>query len=376
MINLKRPLFGAIGAAAIAITLAACGTKAEDAAKATTGAQASKAISVVDCLGRTVTLDRPAQRIAYTHFASAEALKILGAWDLVVARDGYTSDSLVYPGLDKIPALGPKLGNGFEPNMELLLSSDVDLLVLEEIPMPGLMELIAKVEDSMAVVVLKTYDPSGIEASMRALGALVGKETRAEDFLSWYGSTRDAIVARTAGIAEADKVRMFYKTGYGAPEDIMTFSDELSYVPERNRITGCVNVAADLPSQGGWVISLDGEWLTRQDIDVMIYGDPVGQYYGLKATDTAPLEAYRQAVMALPVFAHTDAVKNNRVYMQDPSFFGTPRFIVGFSYMAKIFYPDRLAGIDTDAIHKEYLTRFLGLDEKTASGGIFIYPKD
>lgn len=155
----------------------------------------------------------------------------------------------------------------------------------------------------------------------------------------------------------------------------MTFSNDLSYIEARNKYTGCINVAATLPSQGGWVPSIDNEWLVKQDYDVLVIGDPQPINYGLMVNDATPLKEYRKQVMALPVFENSKAVKNNKVYMQTDAFFGTPSFIIGFTYLAKWFHPELFSSLNPSDIIDEYYKTFLKVDTNKTGKGIFVYPE-
>lgn len=331
-------------------------------------------ITVTDVLGREVSVDLPVKSVAYTHYSTSEALKILNAWDLVVARDGYTGDNLIYPNLEEIPALTSVMGNSFEPNMEILLEINPDLLILEIIPMPGIEALINELDGIIPTVAVKTYDPEKMVQSFEILGKLLGKEEEANIYIDWCIQLQSFLSEKISPLKQEELTKIFYKTGYGNVEDLMTFSNELSYVPARNRLTGCINIAADLPSQGGWVPSIDSEWLVEQDYDVLVIGDPQQNNFGFYKDSLDELKEYREQVMSLPVFADSNAVKNNRVYMQDDAYFGTPRFIVGFAYLAKWFHPDLFDNFDPASIQEEYFTKFLKLDSKDIKNGVFVFP--
>lgn len=333
-----------------------------------------KTITVIDVLNREVSINLPIKSVAYTHYSTSEALKILDAWDFVVARDGYTNDEIIYPNIESIPALTSTMGNGFEPNMEVLFDINPDLLILEIIPMPGINELINDLEGIIPVIAIKTYDPEKMVQSFEILGKILNREEEADIFINWTNKIKDQIVEKTSTLKDSQLTRIFYKTGYGNVGDVMTFSDELSYVPARNKITGCVNIAADLPSQGGWVPAIDNEWLIDQTYDVLIIGDPQDNAFGFYKNSLDKLKLYREKVMSLSVFNDSEAVKNDKVYMQDSSFFGTPRFIVGFAYLAKWFHPDLFEELDVESIHEEYLSKFLKLDSKDIKNGVFVYP--
>ena len=50
---------------------------------------AGGSVSISDCMGREVTVNGPVKRIAFCHFATGEALKILDAWGLVTGRSAH-----------------------------------------------------------------------------------------------------------------------------------------------------------------------------------------------------------------------------------------------------------------------------------------------
>lgn len=333
-------------------------------------------VSVTDSLGRTVTIKKPVRRIAYLHFSIQDTLKILNAWEMVVARDGFQGDAVIYPNSDDIPTLIPFMGNPYQPNKELLLSLDVDLLILPVIPMPGLDELLADLRGLIPVAVFNTYNPEKISQSITALGSLLGREKEAKQFVSWSDAIVDFLLQRTADMPQEEKTRIFMKTGWGEPEDIMSFSDEFDYVPFRNRITGSINVAGDCPSSGGWIQTIDLEWLIMQDIDVVYIVDSKPKLFGLQATDYAPVIEHYQKVKELAVFSGTDAYKNNKFYYLYDNFFGTPGSIIGFAYLAKWFHPDLFEDLNPKALHQEYLLRFMRVEVDLSKQGVFVYPEE
>lgn len=331
-------------------------------------------ITVVDILGREVSIDLPVKSVAYTHYSTSEALKILDAWDLVVARDGYTNDKIIYPNIEDIPALTSTMGNVFEPNMEILLDINPDLLILEVIPMPGLDALLNELNGIIPTIAVKTYDPDKMIQSFEILGKALEKEEEANTYIDWCVHVQSLLSDKTSHLKQDELTKMFFKTGYGNAEDLMTFSNELSYIQARNRLTGCINIAADLPSQGGWVPTIDSEWLVKQDYDVLVIGDPQPNNYGFYKDSLDELENYRNQVMELPVFEDSKAVKTGRVYMQTDSYFGTPGFIIGFTYLAKWLHPDLFENINPESIQDEYFAKFLKLDREDINNGVFVFP--
>jgi len=336
----------------------------------------TETITVMDYTGRKVTVTQPVERIAYTHYSTAEALMILDAWDLVVAKDAYPYETEISETGKKIPEISSPMGNPYEPNMELLYKLDPDLLVLDVIPMPGMQELINTLEGDIPVVTVKTYDPLEIPRSFTVLGDLLDRKKEAADFIAWHKGTRKKLSERTKDLSEDEKTRLFFKTGGGDPEDVMTFTDEIPYVLVRNKIVGCINVAGNLPARGGWAAEVDQEWLAVKDIEIMIIGDPQMGRYGPREKDASEIAEHRREVMELPVFSGLAAVKNDRVYMQAEAFTGTPRVLIGFAYLAKWCHPDLFEDLDPRELHQEYYTRFLGADVDLMNQGVFVYPEE
>ncbi|MCY1153159.1 MAG: ABC transporter substrate-binding protein [Sphaerochaetaceae bacterium] len=333
-------------------------------------------VTVVDVLDRQVSIELPVERVAFTHYSTAEALKLIDAWSVAVARDGYTNEKVLYPNIDEIPALTPIMGSSYEPNMEVLLEINPDVLILEVIPMPGIEDLINKLEGIIPVIAVKTYDPEKMVQSFEILGKILNKEEEASKYINWCIDIQNYLIDKVSTLKEDELTRIFYKTGYGGVEDLMTFTNELSYIPVRNKLTGCINVAADLDSQGGWVPSLDSEWLVQQEYDVLIIGDPQPNGFGFYKDSIEELDEYRNQVMKLPVFADSTAVKNDRVYMQYESYFGSPSFIIGFAYMAKWFHPQLFSDFDPSSLQKEYFQEFMNVDPIDIENGIFVYPEE
>ena len=99
----------------------------------------------------------------------------------------------------------------------------------------------------------------------------------------------------TASLAQTEKPSIFLKTGWGSVDDLQTFTDELPGFPERNDITGCINTAAEIPSIGGWVQTVDQEWLVAQKMDVLVIMDYIAGAFGTDIDDNTMIRTHRGA---------------------------------------------------------------------------------
>ncbi|MBF9016516.1 MULTISPECIES: ABC transporter substrate-binding protein [unclassified Oceanispirochaeta] len=331
-------------------------------------------ITITDSKGREVKVNLPVERVAFSHFATGEAIKIVDAWDMVVGRDAFTSDRIIFPDLDEIPLISGM--SVYELNYEEIYELDIDLFIAVDIPMPGFDEMVLKLEPDIPVVTLNFHEPSTIKENLEKLGLLLGKEEEARDYIDWYDDLVDGMSSKTAALDETEMPAMFYKVGWGGVDDIQTFTDDFTAMPERNMLTGCINTAAEVPSTGGWVQAVDPEWLVTQSVDVMVVGDPIQNGYGAGVDDNSLIRDHREKIVEHSIYSGFEAVKNKRVYMIAGEFFGTPRFIIGYAYMAKWFHPALFSDFDPQTIHQEYLTRFMRIDYDLNEHGVFIYPEE
>ncbi len=331
-----------------------------------------KTVTVTDFLGREVTVSLPVESVAFTHYSTPEVLRILDSWDLAVARGPYNLDTSIHPNFDDVP----DLGGIYEVNLEALIDIDPDLLILESIPGPGLPELIEALDGVIPVVVLRTFNPATLVDGFETLGQLLDKEEEASNYIAWYQDIENSIAERTANLEESEKTRYFYHNAWGG-DGIGTLTDAFDYIPDRNRITGSINVAGDIADQGaGAIFTIDQEWLASQDFDVLIIGDGMGPNYGIEVDDNSFVAAERERIAGNPVFAETSAVQNDRVFYQSDHFLGSPRSVIGFAYYAKWLHPDLFEDLDPQALHQEYYTRILGVDVDLTETGVFVYPEE
>ncbi|AKB61273.1 ABC transporter substrate-binding protein [Methanosarcina mazei] len=345
--------------------------------KANTTATDTKII-IIDALGREVTLDKPAERIAYTHYSVAEVLKAVGAWDRVVTRDGYISDEKFYPNLDKIPAICP-VRNPMDINYEKTIETQPDVLILPKFEWYGTTEeIINALEPDIPVVFVDTLNPDSFCDTIKIIGMVTGKEEEAQEYIEFYSGIYDPIVTKTSRITQEDRLNVFYKAFSDTPEQIKTYGKEMPGGNEFFNAAGGKNIAGDLPFAYG---DVDKEWILEQDIDaivIMCWDQHYPDIFGYAVNDSELAsesgKEIQEEIMRQDVFAHTDAVKNEKVYLLHNELLSTPRNIIAIAYMAKWFYPEEFPDLDPEALHQEYLDRFIKADYNLSNAGLFAYP--
>jgi len=335
-------------------------------------------ITITDAIGREVTIKKPVERIAFTHPTTGEMIEIVGAWDRVVTADYNSRDKVLFPGAKDLPVINsPK--SIYDLNFEAVFEAHPDIFLTISVPMPGFEDVVAKLEPDIPVVVVASpYDPEAWTKGVTLLGEILDKEEEAKEFVTWCKGIENMIKERTAGLSEEEKPRVFHTHPGMSPEQICTFTNEMAFIKHLFEVTGAINIAADLPSTGGWVQNVDPEWLLEQNPEVIMR--QVWEFYhpdvfGFEVDDPSAAEALRNEIMNMDIYAYSDAVANDKVYLFHYAFATSPRITVLMAYLAKWLHPKLFEDLDPKAIHQEYLTRFMRIDYDLSKHGVFVYPE-
>jgi iron complex transport system substrate-binding protein len=126
-------------------------------------------VTVIDYLGREVTLERPPQRVVALMASHAEAVAALDALDLLVGVDDYSDWPAAVTSL-------PQVGNGFQPNVEAIVLLQPDLVLTDQFS--GSEQLL----DGLGLTVFAgtPQDYGDIFAFHSQLGTLLDREGQAE----------------------------------------------------------------------------------------------------------------------------------------------------------------------------------------------------
>ncbi|NPE27850.1 ABC transporter substrate-binding protein [Methanococcoides sp. SA1] len=335
-------------------------------------------ITIIDALGREVTLEKPAEKIACTHYSVAEIVSAVGAWDKVVARDGYISDEIFYPGLKEIPVICP-IKNPLDINYEETIKTQPDVLILPKFEWFGTTdEIVDTLEPNIPVVFVDSLNPDAFLGTVQIIGAISGNNDQAQEYIEFYNSIYDPIVAKSSQLAPEERMNVFYKAFSEDSKQIKTYGKEFPGGNELFYAAGGRNIAGDLPFSYSEV---DSEWLLEQDMDaivIMCWDQRHPDVFGYTVDDSEfALEEgleLRNEFMEMDVFSNTDAVKNGKVYLLHNELLSTPRYIITIAYMAKWFHPELYPDLDPEALHQEYIDRFVGGNYDLSNAGLFAYP--
>lgn len=310
MLPLKFPRL-AVVLVVLTILASAC------APDAPTAAPTPAPISITDGLGRTITLDQPAQRIASLAPSNTEILFALGAGERVVARDTFSD----YPEAAKQI---PDIGGGFGTiDTEVLVAQQPDLVLAAEAnPVENVQQL-----EGLGLKVFYLNNPKeleGLYTNLQLVAQMIGQEEQAETLIA---DLQSRVAAVDAQIAKTDsKPLVFYEldaTDLNAPwtSGPGTFIDLLI------ARAGGTNMGGVLKEQ--WA-QISVEEIIIQNPQIIVLGDyTLG---GIKPED----------VYSRPGWASVEAVKNQMVYPFDDNLVSRPgpRLVDGLEGLAKLIHPE------------------------------------
>jgi ABC-type Fe3+-hydroxamate transport system substrate-binding protein len=162
---------------------------APDPANRTTEA-ASNTFEAVDDAGRTLRLDRPAQRIISLLPAGSETIVALGAGDRLVARTDHDTE----PQYSHLPSVG----GGLTPSVEVMASLEPDLVIAWE--EAGTARIRPRLEAlGVEVFAVRTQDTAAIYANVARLGRLLGRDRAADSLAAAMRAELDAVRATVRG---------------------------------------------------------------------------------------------------------------------------------------------------------------------------------
>ncbi|OEU50895.1 MAG: hypothetical protein BA871_01230 [Desulfuromonadales bacterium C00003096] len=327
-----------------------------------------KEITIIDSADRTVTVNKPVERIVVLTYPDAEAIKIVKAEERVV---GVSSDikarETFFPELSKLPAVGVTSN----PDLERILELNPDIIFTGKLKSMGT-NLENKLPDTIAVT---CWDMGRLEVmtkNIRMLGYILGNTEDALEFCTFYQEYLDEMIKeRVSDIPDGERERVYIEYS----EDYRAFATGSSG-HEICVAAGGVNIAADLPRFSEKpIVEVDPEWLIVENPDVIVaavrcktglcgYGEDDPEAIGLE----------RERIMSRHGWEGMNAVAGNRTYLIDMDLVGSTANFVGATYMAKWLYPDLFEDLDPEAFHQEYLTRFQRLDYDLDESGVFVCP--
>ncbi|OPX76194.1 MAG: Cobalamin-binding protein precursor [Methanosaeta sp. PtaB.Bin018] len=316
--------------------------------------------TIVDDANRTITIDKPVEKIVPLVTWSYEPLYMLGANDKIV---GVTTDAQqVYPWLEGI-LNKTVVGTYKQHNYEKIIELRPDIVITQARYAGALDQNLSGIK----VVVLDFSRQSDFEHDLNLLAELVGGQDKAKEFLAWRTEQLDSLKKKTDLLKNDSKKSVYIEwsdtpwvtAGAGSAKDTLILR------------AGGVNIAHNLT---GARPTVDPEWVLKENPQAVVYSSTFPAPspltgYSLNSTDAA--KGFLANEKKRDGLKDTDAAKKDHLYVLDQICVESTRNFIGAQYLAKWLYPDQFKDLDPEAVHKEYFEKWLGVPYK----GIWAYPQ-
>jgi len=276
-----------------------------------------EALVFIDGLGRTVTLDQPAQRIVSLAPSNTEILYSVGAGAQMVGRDEFSN----YPAESaSLPTVGGSFG-GY--SSEAIVNLKPDLVLAAEINTP---EQVKTLED-LGLTVYYLSNPielEGMYENLKLVATMTGHAAEADQLVETLQERVAAVEAKLASVPS--KPSVFYELDSTDPNAPYTTGPG-TFMDLLIGMAGGTNAGGVLSSP--WAqISL--EELIVQNPDLIVLGD---SNYGVSA----------ESVAARAGWADLSAVKEGQVYPFNDDLVSRPtaRMVDGLEELAKLIHPEQ-----------------------------------
>ncbi len=271
-------------------------------------ADGAQPVDIIDSLGRAVTIETVPERIVSMSPSNTEILYALGAGDRVVGVDSYSD----YP--EEAAALESKVGTYTEPNVELIVSLEPDIVFADNNLQQDTIDQLDALGIKVVAVTGASY--TDVAAAIELVAQCIGADASA--VLADMQATEQQALALVDGQAAKS---VYYALSFGEYGDWT--SGEGTFADDMLNMLGATNVGAALGQ--GW-LSISLEKLLEADPDViLIPGD----------------ESMVEAFKADASYAELSAVKNGAVYAVDMNMSQRPgpRLAQALLEFAQILYP-------------------------------------
>ncbi|MDK2912947.1 MAG: iron complex transport system substrate-binding protein [Methanolobus sp.] len=344
----KRILFFAV-ILMLALVVLSSGCMGRSPAVVNMQSDTQEMITVTDALGRTVEVPRSPEHVICSGSGALRYLTYLEAQDRIVAVDSIETRESKYdarpyalanPQFKDYPVFGEFRGND-DPEKILMLDPQPQV-IFKVYSTSGYDPAELQKKTGIPVIALNYGDMVNNRAdmyqSLRIMGEVMGKESRAEELITFFDATIEDLNERTADVPEEEKISCyvggiarsgphgFQSTEPTYPPFLFINAKNVAYDP-RNLSTAEVSRESIL----GWnpdVIFVDLSTTQSEDKSSALY-------------QLRNDNAYRQL----------SAVKNGEVYSVLPYNWYTQNqcsVLVDAYYAGKLLYPDRFEDVDLE----------------------------
>ncbi len=307
-------------------------------------------ITIIDVTGAQVNVTVPVERIVTLNPGLTEILCALGGEARIVGRD---ASSLFPDSILEKPVVGQ---NSYEPNLELLLEKEPDLLVADSM-LPFNAEALEKIKNAgIPVIIEEPSNVSRLKILANNFGLILSNEEKAGELIEFVETYENLVNDRVAALTESEKTSVYieWHTAWQSFVEGSAGHDVLV-------LAGGTNIAS---GESGPAPTLNPEYVAEKNPAVII------RMIGQSGSTIAEFIATRNEIMGRSALSEADAVKEGRVYVYDPIILEGLRYPIGLLYVAKWLHPTLFADIDPAVVHEEMIQEFFEVELE----GVYAYP--
>lgn len=273
-------------AAVMLLAFSACGGKSVPESSSPAISDGDASIAVTDMMGRSITLDGPAQRVVALTASDCEILYALGAGEVLVGRGEYCD----YP--PEVLEL-PSVQSGAETNLEQILALQPQILIMDA--MAQTVEQVEQLEAAgVQVVVLNAQDIQGVYTAIELIGEMTGRNEQAsfliESMMTSFADLREK--------ADGQELKTIYFE-VSPLEWGLWAAGSGTFMEEAAQLLGLTNCFADVE---GWAPISEEQVLERNPDYILT----VAMYYGEGPTP-------EQEIVSRPGWENIAAVRNRAI---------------------------------------------------------------
>jgi iron complex transport system substrate-binding protein len=332
-------------------------------------------LDVTDALGRKVTISAPVNRVVTTfNYEEFTAIAGVDGWKKVVAMSRepwagwrpaiFARYAKVIPGLQEMPDIGHVEDGTF--SAEKIIAAQPDVILMSDwgySSMKTQMEQIRAAGIPIVVIDYNSQDLGRHLASTRAIGRVMGTETRAEELATLYEAQFKDILARVAKARTGPK-KIYVELARDGAE---TFGNTYNNTMWGKIITtlGAENLATGrIP--GAWG-PLNAEVVIAENPDIILLAGSswVNKpkavrtgYDGVAGGIRENLRAYAER----PGWSGLKAVQSGNINAIEHGLCRALFDFVAMQYIAKRLYPEAFADVDPEKSFREYHARYLPVE--------------
>jgi iron complex transport system substrate-binding protein len=336
-------------------------------------------LTITDSAGREVILQMPVERIIVLSTDAAEAVELMGAEDMIVGvTDTVQKYSWCFPNLKKKTLVGKWSAPDYEVIGQIAMGSEdtitPNILVLgypsgkmggKSYGVDAVAEGLAPFKD-IAVAGFSFYKGESIDKEIAQLGMILGKEDKAQEYIAWKNSKKEAISSAIEGKSIS---RVYFESTQPKGLGELKTNGASADIDKSIRLAGGLNIFG---SSSDETITTSWETVISKNPEIILQAktDDVLGWGAFPSSNTLAAQQVRDEIMSRTGGSAVPAIKNKKVWIVFRKMLYGPGSVVGTTYMAKLLHPE--VDLDPVGVYKEYLD-LLGV--KYPEDRTFVFPE-